>query len=265
MKLKPKYDGFCRNKKKEEKENLPYVVRFKMPLSGNTIVNDMLHGKITFNNEELDDFIIQRSDGSPTYNLCVVVDDNFSEITHIIRGDDHLNNSPKQIKIYEALNFKFPKYAHIPMILDSEGKKISKTNNKFDLISFFKQGYLDHSMRNYLIRLGWSYKNQEIPSREERRKLFNLKKIQKSSAHNNFDKLNWLNRYYVKKLNETDLLSIYKDFLKYNNVKSDTLDCKLSKILNLQKHRFNNFYEIMNNSKLIPCLFFKFTRFILSN
>jgi glutamyl-tRNA synthetase len=104
-------------------------------------------------------------------------------------------------------------------------------------------------MRNYLIRLGWSYKNQEIFSLKEMIKLFNLKKIQKSSAHNNFDKLNWLNRYYVKKLNETDLLSIYKDFLKYNNVKSDTLDCKLSKILNLQKHRFNNFYEIMNNSK----------------
>ncbi|PIV66369.1 MAG: glutamate--tRNA ligase, partial [Nitrospirae bacterium CG01_land_8_20_14_3_00_44_22] len=193
-----KYDGRCRNLTKIQdsrfkiQEKNP-AIRFKMPQEGQTVVNDMIRGQVTFKNDQLDDLIIMRSDGTPTYNFTVVVDDVDMKITHIIRGDDHLNNTPKQLHIYKALGYEIPLFAHLPMILGADKARLSKRHGATSVMAYKEMGYLPDALVNYLVRLGWSYGDQEVFTREELIKHFSFENIGKSSAVFNPEKLIWLN------------------------------------------------------------------------
>ncbi|UDG81496.1 Glutamate--tRNA ligase [Candidatus Profftia lariciata] len=197
---KPRYDGFCRYNNYYN-NNKPYVVRFLNPIEGSVIFYDKIRGFIEFNNKELDDLIIRRTDGSPTYNFCVVIDDWDMEITHIIRGEDHINNTPRQINILKALGAPVPHYAHVPMILNNTGKKMSKRHSDtVNVMQYRDDGYLPEALLNYLVRMGWSYGDQEIFSTDEMKKLFTLDNISKSASIFNLEKLQWLNQFYLKKM-----------------------------------------------------------------
>ncbi|MDH5484718.1 MAG: glutamate--tRNA ligase [Gammaproteobacteria bacterium] len=197
-KQKPKYDGCCREKGLKAAEDT--VVRFKNPLDGEVVITDHVRGKVVIRNEELDDLIIERSDGNPTYNLTVVVDDWDMEITHVIRGDDHLNNTPRQINILKALGAHIPEYAHIPMINGPDGKKLSKRHGAVSVMQYHEEGYLSEAVINYLVRLGWSHGDQEIFTLDEMIEKFDIKDINKSSSNLNIEKLQWLNQQYMIKL-----------------------------------------------------------------
>lgn len=196
-KEKPRYDGRCRDRK-EPRAGVEPVVRFRNPLEGDVVVDDHVRGKVTFRNSELDDLIIARSDGTPTYNFCVVVDDMDMRITHVIRGDDHLNNTPRQINIFEALGASPPEYAHLPMILGPDGAKLSKRHGAVSVMEYRNEGYLPEAVRNYLVRLGWAHGDQEIFSTEEMIKLFDIADVNHSASAMNPDKLAWLNQHYIK-------------------------------------------------------------------
>jgi glutamyl-tRNA synthetase len=193
---KPKYDGRCRERT-APREGVEPVVRFRMPLEGVTVVDDQVRGRVEFENRELDDLIIARSDGTPTYNLTVVVDDVDMRITHVIRGDDHLNNTPKQINIYKALGEKVPSFSHIPMILGPDGAKLSKRHGAASVMEYRKEGYLPEAVVNYLVRLGWSHGDQEIFSREEMIRLFDIADVNHSASTLNPGKLDWINQHYI--------------------------------------------------------------------
>ncbi len=200
-KEKPRYDGHCRRAKDHD---APHVIRFLNPDEGEVVFDDTVHGTTVFRNSELDDLIIIRTDGSPTYNFTVVVDDWEMKITHVIRGDDHLNNTPRQINILKALGAEIPVYAHIPMILGSDGKKLSKRDGTtVSVMQYKEEGYLPHALLNYLVRLGWSHGDQEIFTLAEMESLFNLEHINKAAASFNTAKLIWLNQHFIK----TDSLS----------------------------------------------------------
>jgi len=194
---KPRYDGCCRDRKAVLLQR-PYVVRFCNPLSGQVVVDDQVYGRIVFNNEELDDLIIVRSDNSPTYNFTVVVDDWDMKITHVIRGDDHLNNTPRQINLLLALGADLPLYSHVPMILGPDGKKLSKRHGAANILQYREEGYLPDALLNYLVRLGWSHDNQEIFSRQQMIECFDLHGLNKAPAAINPDKLVWLNQHYLR-------------------------------------------------------------------
>jgi glutamyl-tRNA synthetase len=197
-KQKPRYDGHCRHLTSPPDTNLNPVIRFKNPNLGEIIVRDLIKGTVIFNNNELDDLIIARSDGTPTYNFTVVVDDWDMQITHIIRGDDHLNNTPRQINILEALNANIPQYAHVPMILGQDGQRLSKRHGAVSVTSYQEEGYLPHALLNYLARLGWSHGDQEIFSLAEMIALFDISAVHGSSASFDPEKLLWLNQHYIK-------------------------------------------------------------------
>jgi glutamyl-tRNA synthetase len=195
-KEKPRYDGFCRHQRAQQSES--FVVRFKNPEEGLVEFDDLIRGKLCFANAELDDLIIARSDGSPTYNFTVVVDDWDMNITHVIRGDDHINNTPRQINILRALNAALPHYAHVPMILGSDGKRLSKRHGAVSVLQYREEGFLPHALLNYLVRLGWSHGDQEIFSIDELIQFFEITDINKSPAAVNQEKLLWLNQHYMK-------------------------------------------------------------------
>ena len=195
-KQKPRYDGHCRQLQSEPTDK-PFVIRFANPLEGEVVVDDWIHGPTIFNNEELDDLIIARSDGTPTYNFTVVVDDWDMHVTHVMRGDDHLNNTPRQINMLKALNAHIPHYAHMPMILGSDGKRLSKRTNALSVMEYCEEGYLPEALLNYLARLGWSHGDQEIFSLSEMVELFDIRAIHKAPAALNPDKLLWLNQHYL--------------------------------------------------------------------
>lgn len=197
---KPRYDGYCRNNIYNHTSNEPHVVRFCNPQQGSVVFVDQIRGPIKFSNLELDDLIIQRTDGSFTYNFCVVIDDWDMKITHVIRGEDHINNTPRQINILKALNAPIPIYAHVSMILGNDGKKISKRHGTVSVMQYRDNGYLPEALLNYLVRLGWSYGDQEFFSREEMISCFSLKAISKSPSIFNSDKLLWLNHHYINSL-----------------------------------------------------------------
>lgn len=202
-KQKPKYDGCCRNKGLEKSEET--VIRFKNPLEGSVEISDHVLGKVVIGNKELDDLIIQRSDGNPTYNLTVVVDDWDMKMTHVIRGDDHLNNTPRQINILKALGADIPEYAHVPMINGTDGKKLSKRRDAVSVMQYKEDGYLKEAVINYLVRLGWSHGDQEIFSLEEMIEKFDIDSINKSSSSLNLEKLQWLNQHYMKQMTPAQL------------------------------------------------------------
>lgn len=198
---KPRYDGKWRNiPTSEHPTDQPYVIRFKNPTQGTVIFDDKIRGRIEVENSELDDLIILRTDGSPTYNFCVVVDDWDMGISHVVRGEDHINNTPRQINILKALNAPIPTYAHVAMILGDDGKKLSKRHGAVSVMQYRDDGYLPEAVLNYLVRLGWSHGDQEIFSIEEMKQLFSLEDVNKAASAFNTDKLIWLNQHYLKTL-----------------------------------------------------------------
>ncbi len=197
---KPRYDGHCREHAHNHTQNEPHVVRFRNPQEGSVIFNDQIRGPIEISNQELDDLIIRRTDGAPTYNFCVVIDDWDMEITHVIRGEDHINNTPRQINILTALGAPVPEYAHVSMILADDGKKLSKRHGAVSVMQYRDDGFLPQALLNYLVRLGWSHGDQEIFTLEEMKKHFSLDAISKSASAFNTDKLLWLNHHYINTL-----------------------------------------------------------------
>jgi glutamyl-tRNA synthetase len=201
----PRYDGHCRKLSEAEikaklESGAPKVIRFMLPPVGTAVVNDEIRGQVVFRNEVLDDFVILKSDGFPTYNFACVVDDHLMEITDVIRGDDHLSNTPRQILLYEAFGWKPPKFAHIPMILGKDKARLSKRHGATSVIDYSTLGYLPEAMLNYIAKLGWGYKDQEVFSRQELIELFSLDGVNKSAAVFDLDKLNWLNGQYIRSI-----------------------------------------------------------------
>lgn len=217
---KPKYDGKCRELTKVYPDK-PFAIRFKAPQSGQTEVKDLIKGKIVFENSELDDLILCRRDGTPTYNFVVVVDDVTMEITHIIRGDDHLNNTPRQILLYQALNYPLPDFAHMPLTLGKDKARLSKRHGATSVIAYREMGYLPQAMVNFLVRLGWSYGDQEIFSIDELVEKFNLENVGKSAGIFNPDKLLWLNGHYIKEEADENLARLLIPFLEKRDVRVD--------------------------------------------
>ncbi len=195
-KEKPRYDGFCRHR--EIDPGHPHVVRFHNPDEGAVEFDDLVRGRISVANTELDDLIIRRSDGTPTYNLTVVVDDADMNITQVIRGDDHINNTPRQINLLNALGLKVPEYAHLPMILGDDGARLSKRHGAVSVMQYMEEGFLPEALLNYLVRLGWSHGDQEIFSLDEMVELFDLAEVNRAPSAFNTEKLLWINQHYLK-------------------------------------------------------------------
>lgn len=246
----PKYDRRCLDLANPPKDIRP-AVRFKSPQEGTTIVDDLVKGKVVFENSNLDDLIIMRSDGSPTYNFCVVVDDATMGITHVIRGDDHLNNTPKQIHMYHALGYGLPEFGHLSMILGSDKARLSKRHGATSIMAYKDMGYLPEAMVNYLARLGWSYKDQEIFSSEEIIEKFNLESVGSSAAIFNPDKLLWVNSQYIHNADLDRLSSLlmpflYKEGLIKEGEKTD--EERLIRIINALKQRSRTLVEMASSA-----------------
>ena len=229
---KPKYDGKCRTRNLGPGPGR--VVRFRAPDAGTTVVHDVIKGIISFDNSELDDLVIQRSDGMPTYNFAVVVDDLTMGITHVIRGDDHVNNTPRQILIYEALGETPPVFAHVPMILGQDRTRLSKRHGATSVLAYRDAGYLPEAMVNYLVRLGWSCGDQEIFSKEELIEKFSLDNIGKSASIFDPEKLLWLNSHYIKEYDPGKLAKLIVPFLKERNYQIPDQDYLKRAIVTLQ-------------------------------
>jgi len=216
-KLKPRYDGTWRPEPGKALPAVPEgvkpVLRFKNPPTGNVVWDDKVKGQISISNEELDDLVIARPDGTPTYNFCVVVDDIDMSITHVIRGDDHVNNTPRQINIFKALGKEPPVYAHLPTVLNEQGEKMSKRNGAKAVTTYAQEGYLPDAMVNYLARLGWSHGDDEIFSREQFLQWFNLDHLGKSAAQFDEAKLRWVNAQHLKALPDAQLVELVQAFL----------------------------------------------------
>ena len=196
--IKPRYNRKCRDAAHPEREGITPVIRFRNPLEGSVIFEDLVRGKVNISNDELDDLVIARGDGMPTYNFAVVVDDIDMEITHVIRGDDHVNNTPRQVNIFKALNAPLPIFAHLPMIVGQDGQRLSKRHGAVSVLEYRDQGFLPEAMRNYLLRLGWSHGDQEIFSRDELIKYFSFDSVNTSAAIFDADKLSWVNEQYIQ-------------------------------------------------------------------
>jgi len=217
---KPKYDGTCRNRT-EQPADRPYVVRFRSPQEGTTLFVDRIKGSIAFQNEELDDVIIQRTDGTPTYNFVVVVDDAEMRINLVIRGDDHVNNTPRQILMYQALGYPVPEFAHVPMILGADKTRLSKRHGATSVMVYREMGFLPEALVNYLVRLGWSYGDQEIFSMGELIEKFSLENVGKAAGVFNPDKLLWLNAHYIKSGDPVRLGSLLCEYLAARGISTD--------------------------------------------
>lgn len=238
--LKPKYDGRCREL--GLKPGPDTVVRLKAPLIGQTMYHDLVKGLIAFDNQELDDFVLQRKDGTTTYNLAVVVDDVEMNITHILRGDDHINNTPKQILIYKALEVDHPFFGHVPMILGPDKKKLSKRHGALSVMAYREMGFLPEAMLNYLVRLGWSFKDEEIFSRDDLISKFSLENLGSSACVFDLNKLIWLNAHYIKEANITRLAEILTRHLEKQMIPADL--SYLEKIIPLLQPRAGTMKEM---------------------
>lgn len=209
--LKPKYDGACRDKGLAPAPGR--ALRFRCPQTGTTIVKDIIKGLLEFDNSELDDLVLIRSDGMPTYNFSVIVDDITMGITHVIRGDDHVNNTPKQVLLYQALGETVPAFAHVPLILGPDRKRLSKRHGATSVIAYRDMGFLPEALFNYLVRLGWSYGDQEIFTKEELIEKFSLEHVGSSASVFDMEKLRWLNGYYIRQKSPKDLVTPLTPFL----------------------------------------------------
>jgi glutamyl-tRNA synthetase len=243
---KPRYDGYWR----ERTDSLPGVapvVRFKNPLTGEVVVDDVVHGRVVFQNSELDDLIIARSDGTPTYNFCVVVDDMDMQITHVIRGDDHLNNTPRQLNMLLALGQRPPVYAHLPMILGPDGAKLSKRHGAVSVLQYRDEGFLPEAVLNYLVRLGWSHGDQEYFTIEEMTRLFDIADVNKSASAFNVDKLTWLNQQHMMRAPAARIVPLLRWHLDREGIQA-TDEAQLEQIVVSQRERAKTVREMAANS-----------------
>ena len=244
------YSGKCRNLKQEK--NIPFVIRLKVEKNKKITLYDGVQGNVEIDTNTIEDFIILRSDNSPTYNLSASVDDKIMNISHVIRGDDHKINAIKQIILFQFMGWKIPKYFHIPLIHSPEGKKLSKRDNASTTDDYKKIGILPIALRNYLLRLGWSYKDKEIFNDEESIKFFNLKNIGKSPSKLDFERIKSLNEYYIKNLGEKELFNYFVIFMNEYKIK---LEEKLLKTifenLYILKNKAKTLEDIYNNSRFI--------------
>ncbi|MDX3906646.1 MAG: glutamate--tRNA ligase [Pigmentiphaga sp.] len=249
---KPRYDGTWRPEPGKTLPPVPEgrkpVVRFRNPLDGDVTWNDLVKGPITIANAELDDLIIARPDGTPTYNFCVVVDDWDMGITHVIRGDDHVNNTPRQINILEALGATLPEYGHVPMILGPDGEKLSKRHGAVSVMQYDEQGYLPEAMVNYLARLGWSHGDDEIFTREQLIEWFDTRSLSKSAAQWDPKKLNWVNAHYIKHSADTDLAEQVAPRIAKRGGSTDGVD--LPAIMALLKERAETLEQLADDAML---------------
>jgi glutamyl-tRNA synthetase len=243
---KPRYDGRWRERT-DSIPDAPFVVRFKNPLTGEVIVDDVVHGPVVFQNSELDDLIIARSDGTPTYNFCVVVDDMDMQITHVIRGDDHLNNTPRQLNMLLALGAKAPVYAHLPMILGADGAKLSKRHGAVSVLDYRDQGFLPEAVLNYLARLGWSHGDQEFFSIEEMQSLFDIADVNKSAAAFNFEKLAWLNQQHMMRAAPARVASVLRWHLEREGIEAAD-ETRLEQIVLALRERAKTVREMAQSS-----------------
>jgi glutamyl-tRNA synthetase len=221
-KEKPRYDGRWRDRT-DSRPGVDPVIRFRNPLEGEVVVEDQVHGRVVFRNSELDDLVIARGDGTPTYNFCVVVDDADMGVTHVIRGDDHLNNTPRQMNMLAALGAKIPVYAHVPMILGPDGAKLSKRHGAVSVLQYEEDGYLPDALLNYLVRLGWSHGDQEVFTREEMIAAFDIADVNKAASAFNPEKLLWLNQQHLMRADPATVVPYLKPHLARIGV--DTAGC----------------------------------------
>ena len=237
---KPRYDGRYRDFTGTPPEGIKPVVRFKNPLDGVVEFEDAIRGPIQVENRELDDLIIQRSDGYPTYNFAVVVDDADMKITHVIRGDDHINNTPRQINLYKALGFEVPTFAHLPMVLGEDGTRLSKRHGAVSVLEYQKAGYLPQALLNYLARLGWSYGDQEIFTLEELVEKFSFERISKSPGSFNPEKLLWINQQHLQMADVEDLIVAVCPFVNYETAGGPAMD----KVIKLVRDRCKTLVDL---------------------
>jgi glutamyl-tRNA synthetase len=250
---KPRYDGTWRPEPGKTLPPIPEgrkpVVRFKNPLDGDVTWNDMVKGSITISNRELDDLVIARPDGTPTYNFCVAVDDWDMRMTHVIRGDDHVNNTPRQINILRALGAPLPAYGHVPMILGADGEKLSKRHGAVSVMEYPAQGYLPEAMLNYLARLGWSHGDDEIFSMQQFCEWFDVEHLSKSAAQFNPEKLAWLNNHYIKQADNARLETLVRPVLEREGA-DFTGAPPLQAVIALMKERANTINELADAAML---------------
>ncbi|MFI4868900.1 MAG: glutamate--tRNA ligase [Steroidobacterales bacterium] len=250
-KEKPRYDGRCREIQQVRAGVVP-AIRFKNPLDGEVIVDDQVHGRVVFHNRELDDLIIERSDGHPTYNFCVVVDDLDMGVTHVIRGDDHLNNTPRQMNMLRALGATPPVYAHVPMILGPDGAKLSKRHGAVSVLQYQEDGYLPDALLNYLVRLGWSQGDQEVFTREQMIAAFDIKDVNKAAAAFDPEKLLWLNQQHLMRASLATLAAGLRSRLAALGVAAHD-DKLLEGVANAQRERARTLNEMAQSSLFFFC------------
>jgi glutamyl-tRNA synthetase len=246
-KEKPRYTGICRDRL-TPRPGVDPVVRFRNPLQGAVVVEDIVHGPVTFQNAELDDLIVARADGTPTYNFCVVVDDMDMGVTHVIRGDDHLNNTPRQMNMLQALGATVPCYAHVPMILGADGAKLSKRHGAVSVLQFEEEGYLPEALLNYLVRLGWSHGDQEVFTREEMIAAFDIHDVNKAASAFNPEKLLWLNQQHMMRATPAALVPHLRVQLRRSGVDS-TDQSLLEGVILAQRERAKTMKEMAQNSR----------------
>ena len=245
------YSKKCRNIQ-DEVSNKPFILRFKSKIDGKTILKDLVQGDVEINNSTIEDFVILRKDNKPTYNLSAAVDDYQMKISHVIRGDDHKINAFKQIQIFESMEWKIPQYAHIPLIHSKEGKKLSKRDDASTVEDYKKIGILPEALRNYLLRLGWSYKDKEIFSEEESIEFFNLKNIGKSPSKLDFDRIKSINEFYIKSTKDETLL---EKLINYSELFKEKISKQFHETIKINlfflKNKSKSLEDIYNNSKYI--------------
>ncbi len=246
---KPRYNGKCRARKGPPPAGVEPVIRFATPLEGEVVVDDLIQGRVVYRNSELDDLILARADGSATYNLTVVVDDLDMEVTDVIRGDDHLNNAARQVNIFQALERTPPRYAHIPLILGPDGRKLSKRHGTVSVLQYRDDGYLPEALINYLVRLGWSHGDQEIFSRDEMVDLFDVTDVNKAAAALNPDKLLWLNQHYLKDADPARLATLLRDQLEKIGIQPGG-ESGLEELAAVQRERCRTVLDMAQESRI---------------
>ena len=247
-----KYDRFCRDKPKNPQDhNSPHVVRFKVPLEGSIQFDDVIRDTITIDMDQLDDFIIMRSDGLPMYNVVVVIDDAYMRISHVIRGEEHISNTPKQILLYQAFGYSLPHFAHLPMILAPSGAKLSKREGATDVLEYKKEGILPDALCNYLVRLGWAHGDQELFSRDEMIRFFSLEQVSKKGAIFDREKLLWISTVYLRQASDEKLLDCITNQLQINlsELTSNWDDLQRLQAIGLYKMRASILKELIDEIK----------------
>ena len=245
---KPRYDGYWRDNDETPPPGVTPCIRFRNPLAGEVVFDDLIRGRVRVANAEMDDLVICRADGTPTYNFCVVVDDHDMGITHVVRGDDHVSNTPRQINMLRAMGVEPPVYAHVPMILGDDGKRLSKRHGAVSVLQYEAEGYLPEALVNYLVRLGWAHGDQEIFTREEMIEYFDLAGVNHSASTFNPQKLLWLNQQYLKSLDPADLAGRLVRYLERAGLEPDR-GPDLARLVEAQRERSTTLVDLVENSR----------------